>query len=234
VVVRFRARAIRLPFLQQMLETAPVSWIRTVIEGQRRRALAGDARAGTWARGQARTAQREFLLEHWWLFALFLLAVLAVAIGCGRLMPNEFMKGLVLGAALVAGPGAVWVIAVQVTGSAPVMMGDQAEQWTAQELRKLSRRDWRLVNHFALASDDIDHVLIGPAAHSRSKRNGAGRPGAPTSAGSASRTPPLRRARTPGACGSGTRSTATKFRLRRLWCSGVEACLGGRKKTRFV
>ena len=42
------------------------------------------------------------------------------------------------------------------------MMGDQAEQWTASELRQLGRRGWRLVNHFALGRDDIDHVLIGP------------------------------------------------------------------------
>jgi len=42
------------------------------------------------------------------------------------------------------------------------MMGDQAEQWTAQELRKSARKGWRLVNHLALGVDDIDHVLIGP------------------------------------------------------------------------
>lgn len=87
---------------------------------------------------------------------------MVIAIGCGFLMPNEFMKGLVLGAALVAGPGGIWMISVQVTGSAPVMMGDQAEQWTAQELRKLNRKGWRLVNHFVLGAEDVDHVLMGP------------------------------------------------------------------------
>jgi len=97
-------------------------------------------------------------------FALFASAVLAVAVAVvvGLFMPNPFMRGLVLGAAIVGAPGAVWVIAMQLTGTAPTMMGDQAEQWTAQELRRLSRRGWRLVNHFALRADDIDHVLIGP------------------------------------------------------------------------
>jgi hypothetical protein len=41
-------------------------------------------------------------------------------------------------------------------------MGDEAEQWTAQQLRRLTRRGWRLINHFGLRTDDIDHVLIGP------------------------------------------------------------------------
>lgn len=42
------------------------------------------------------------------------------------------------------------------------MMGDMAEQWTAGQLRKLRSRGWRMVNHFVLGFDDIDHVLVGP------------------------------------------------------------------------
>lgn len=139
-----------------------MSWRQTLIAAQRRRRLASDDRAGTWARGRARSAQRDFLREHWLLFIFFLTVVLGTAVACGFLMPSDFMRGLVLGAAIVAGPGAVWVFTLQVTGSAAVMMGDQAEQWTAQELRRLGRKGWRLVNHFALGPDDIDHVLIGP------------------------------------------------------------------------
>lgn len=93
---------------------------------------------------------------------MFVVAILGVAVACGYFMPNDFMKGLVVGAAMVAGAGGVWLLTIQVTGTAPMMMGDQAEQWTAQELRKLTPRGWRLVNHLALGVDDIDHVLIGP------------------------------------------------------------------------
>jgi hypothetical protein len=56
----------------------------------------------------------------------------------------------------------LWSWTLQVTGTAPGMMGDTAEQWTASDLRKLRHRGWRVVNHFVLAKDDIDHVLIGP------------------------------------------------------------------------
>lgn len=84
------------------------------------------------------------------------------ALVVGQLMPTMFLRGLVVGAALVAGPALVWSWTVQATGTAPIMMGEIAEQWTAAELRKLRSRGWRIVNHFALAKDDIDHVLIGP------------------------------------------------------------------------
>lgn len=129
---------------------------------RRRRSLASDARAGSWARGRARTAQREFLLETWWLFGAFIAIALVAAVVCGWFIPSAFMRGLVVGVAMVAAPGAVWIFAMQYTNTAPVMMGDQAEQWTAQELRHSTRRGWRLVNHFALRADDIDHVLVGP------------------------------------------------------------------------
>jgi hypothetical protein len=68
----------------------------------------------------------------------------------------------VLGVLLAAVPGALWAWTVQVTGTGPVMISDQAEQWTAAELRKLRRHGWRVVNHFLLRNDDIDHVLTGP------------------------------------------------------------------------
>ena len=55
------------------------------------------------------------------------------------------------------------------------MVLDGAEHWygadndgrpgravVPQELRKLKRHGWRVVNHFLLKKGDIDHVLIGP------------------------------------------------------------------------
>jgi hypothetical protein len=129
---------------------------------RRRRELAGDDRAGSWARATARRAQRAFLLEHWRLFTVFATVAVVLALAVCAFEPTAFLKGLVLGAALTAVPGLVWSLTLQVTGTAPKMMGDQAEQWTAQEFRKLQRRGCRLVNHFLLGREDVDHVLIGP------------------------------------------------------------------------
>lgn len=77
-------------------------------------------------------------------------------------MPNDFISGVVIGGGVVALPGALWILTTQMTGTMPVMMGAEAEQWTADALRRLTRRGWRLVNHVALKREDIDHVLLGP------------------------------------------------------------------------
>lgn len=126
------------------------------------RMLASDARAGSWARGRARVAQREYLRERWPLYSGLMIGLLVVTLVVAWLMPTGFLRGLVVGALLVAGAATFWSWTLQVTGTAPVMMGDMAEQWTAGELRKLRTRGWRMVNHFVLAKDDIDHVLVGP------------------------------------------------------------------------
>lgn len=125
------------------------------------RRLAGDARAGLWARGKARRAQRQFLKRRWRRLTAGLLVWFAVVAVAASLMPGDVLRGMIIGAGAVCGPIAMWMLVVQVTGTASVMMGDVAEQWTAQELRPLTREGWRLINHFGLASDDIDHLLIG-------------------------------------------------------------------------
>jgi hypothetical protein len=90
------------------------------------------------------------------------LALLVITVVVALFMPTGFLKGLVVGGFLVGGTAAFWSWTLQATGTAPVMMGDLAEQWTAMVLRGLRSRGWRLVNHFVLARDDIDHVLVGP------------------------------------------------------------------------
>ena len=132
------------------------------VERRRQRELAGAARAGSWARGRARTEQRAFLRANWVRLTVFILGALVLGVAVAWTMPSEFLSGVVVGASLVAVPGSLWWLAVQLTGTAPTMMGDEAEQWTASELRRLSREGWRLVNHLALRTDDIDHVLLGP------------------------------------------------------------------------
>jgi hypothetical protein len=136
--------------------------LRGLLDQRRARVLASDARAGSWARGRARVTQRQYVREHWRLYAGLLIGLLIVTVVVAGLMPTGFLRGLVVGALLVAGPAALWSWTLQITGTAPVMMGDMAEQWTAGELRKLRSRGWRMVNHFLLGRDDIDHVLVGP------------------------------------------------------------------------
>jgi hypothetical protein len=130
---------------------------------RRERELACDGRAGSWARASARAKQRAFLRANWCLITGFAAFLLAVGVGAGVTTHSDFLRGLILGIVLATAPAVIWSWTVQVTGTGPIMVGDQAEQWSAQELRKLRRHGWRLVNHFLLKRDDVDHVLIGPA-----------------------------------------------------------------------
>jgi hypothetical protein len=128
----------------------------------RRRELAGGGRAGVFSRAKARQAQLQYVRANWRMLSTIAAAGIALFGATSALTPSVFGSGFILGAGLagVAGLIAHWV--TQVTGTAPQMMGDLAEQWTASELRRLRRLGWRVVNHFSLRPGDIDHVLIGP------------------------------------------------------------------------
>lgn len=124
--------------------------------------LAGGARAGAWSRARARRTQRGHIRSRWAVYAVAVAIMAGGGLGAAALMPSTFLKGLVIGLTLAAVPSILWSMVVQVTGTAPIMMGDQAEQWTASELRKLGRHGWRLINRVLLRKNaDIDHVLIG-------------------------------------------------------------------------
>ena len=75
---------------------------------------------------------------------------------------ETFARGFLLGAAVAGSAGVVIVLMLLATGTTSKMMGALAEVWTAQELRRLRRRGWRVVNHVSLRPWNIDHVLIGP------------------------------------------------------------------------
>lgn len=128
----------------------------------RRHHLAGDSRAGSYSRGIARRGQYEYLRRAWRQFALFLALVFGVLLLATQFIASAFARGLLLGGVLVWAVMMVWTQVVYVTGTSPAMMGDLGEQWTAHELRKLTGRGWRLVNHVLLRNGDIDHVVVGP------------------------------------------------------------------------
>lgn len=128
----------------------------------RERALAGDQRAGRWARAKARRAQYDYLRASWRRLSLVVAGALAAPLGMLPLLPGGFARGLMVGTSTTAVAGLVSFWVVQATGTAPTMMGDQGEQWTAQQLRRMRRRGWRVVNHVTLRHWDIDHVLVGP------------------------------------------------------------------------
>lgn len=127
---------------------------------RRRRELASDRRAGRWPRRQARLAHRRFVRAKWRflcippLLALLCLPLLGLVLG----ERSDLAAGSLLATSILLPLGYAFVA----SGTAFVYMGESAEQWTAQELRKLARRDWRLLNSVVLKQGDIDHIAIGP------------------------------------------------------------------------
>lgn len=129
----------------------------------RQRRLAGDRRSGTFPRRIARRAQYDYLRSISGELVLLGLAVAALLAAVIWFIPSEFLRGLVAGAVTIGVTMSVWSFVVLATGTAPKMMGDLGEQWTASELRKLRRQGWFTVNHvLLLAAKDIDHVVVGP------------------------------------------------------------------------
>jgi hypothetical protein len=100
--------------------------------------------------------------QHWRLLLGLLGAALACSLAASMFAAGPLQRGFILGSGTVVAGGIVAALVVLVSGTAPLMMGELAEQWTAQELRPLTKRGWKLVNHFGLGHGDQDHVLVGP------------------------------------------------------------------------
>ena len=114
------------------------------------------------SRGMARRAQWTYVRAHvGWLALDAVIVFLPAAVGA-LFVPSAFGQGLLIGGGVVAAAAVVAFWVVEVTGTSGMMMGDLAEQWTADELRKLRRSGWKTVNHVALTVRDVDHVLVGP------------------------------------------------------------------------
>lgn len=129
---------------------------------RREKDLASDRRAGWTARTSIRERHRQTVSSQWRLLAL-LAAALLVLFGVAAVFANgPLQRGLIVGTGVTLTVCTVAALVVLTSGSAPLMMGELAEQWTAQELRPLREHGWKLVNHFGLGPGDHDHVVVGP------------------------------------------------------------------------
>ena len=134
----------------------------TLARWKRERELSSDQRAGSWARGRAHKRHWDFFKRHWLRVSVMPLSTVALAF-LTFLVPG-WSRAFVAGALIATGFWIAVIIVLVGSGSASAMMGEVAEQWTAQELRPLRRRGWRLINHMLIRRHDIDHVAVGPSS----------------------------------------------------------------------
>lgn len=125
-------------------------------------ALEDRARAGRRVYGEARRRQYAFVRKNCWHLALIVALCLFPNLG-SFFVESAFLEGAVLGATLAAAFGLPAWLTVLRTGTAAIMMGAEAEQWTADEAARLTAFGFRVVHHAALGRGDVDHVLLGPA-----------------------------------------------------------------------
>jgi hypothetical protein len=128
----------------------------------RDRELASDRRAGWSARTFIRERHRATVKAQLRPLAGVTTAMLAVVVVASIFVTGPLQRGFVLGSGVVLSAAMVTALVVLASGTAPLMMGELAEQWTAQELRPLKEHGWKLINHFVLGLGDYDHVLVGP------------------------------------------------------------------------
>jgi hypothetical protein len=129
---------------------------------RREKALASDQRAGIWARSSARNRQRSFARRSWKVLVGIAVVMSGLSAIVSLFVPRGFERGFVIGAGVASMIAVLHNLVLLGSGTASTIMGDIAEQWTAQELRPLTAHGWKLVNHFGLSYGDNDHVLVGP------------------------------------------------------------------------
>lgn len=149
--------------LDGMVEvTLGVRRISTRLRSRRRRKeLGSERRAGSYSRRELSRLRRVWLRRSWRaVLAMMALAVIS-SIAALVLLPDA-VAPFVAGATLVSGVWLNYVFMLQTGGVMSHVLGVMGEQWTADELRKLRRRGWTIVNHVMLERRDVDHLALGP------------------------------------------------------------------------
>ena len=122
-------------------------------------------RAGRWALTTTRRERRDFIRRNWLLIVRMTAVWGAVSVFCVLIL--QLANGRVLVPFAVGGFAVsyVWLMATAlnaVDGTYLRRLGGEAERHVSDDLRRLRRRGWRIVDHVTFKGRDVDHVLIGP------------------------------------------------------------------------
>lgn len=135
------------------------------LEQRRRRTeLAGDDRAGAYARRQLRHGQLAWLRRNWRGVAL-LVALFGFLLALDLTILWRPLRPYAVGATVTAFGWVLHVLLLQTGDVLRWQAGIDAELRTAQTLRTMQRQGWHLINHVPTDGGDIDHALIGPGGY---------------------------------------------------------------------
>lgn len=119
------------------------------------------SRAGEFAFESIRREQYEFARREWRALSLFAGLILGVNV-MDFWIDEAFVRGLLAGTSTATAIFVVISLVVLATGTAPRLMGANAERFTAQEVQPLREHGYEILHHSGLGPGDIDHVLVGP------------------------------------------------------------------------
>lgn len=119
-------------------------------------------RAGRYSRSLARERYLRVLRDSW--FRLLVILILGVALGGLVLFLPSWMRGFIGGIWVASVVWFIVLLVIQGAGTAAMTMGATAEQWTAQEMRRLRGRGWMVTSHVRpwVRGGDVDHLAVGP------------------------------------------------------------------------
>ena len=143
-----------------MAKTAETAIPMRLRDRHRRVQLASDRRAGAHSRREVRERQRRWVRCHWRPMVV-VAAFTSVMAGFIHVIVWQPVAPYAIGALFASAAWWVYTLMLQTGGIAAKRSGITAEEWTADELRKLRREGWSVVNHVMLVNSDVDHVLLG-------------------------------------------------------------------------
>lgn len=134
----------------------------TVSEALRNRELAAAGRSGRYARRQIWERSGRFVRRASWRLGVLFVLVVAGFVPAA-LAADGNARWFVMGFGVAT---ALWITVMAVlslSGTLGAYSGLVGETWVADELRRLRRRGWRIVNGLSLRGKmDIDHIAVGP------------------------------------------------------------------------
>lgn len=111
---------------------------------------------------QVRRDQLNFVRRSWRMLLTGAAIMLVAVVPLFLTLHNSFLRGLVVGMDVTTVLAIEVACVVLATGTAPRIMGGNAETSTAHELRVLHHHGYVVIHHTGLHRGDIDHLLVGP------------------------------------------------------------------------
>jgi len=129
----------------------------------RLRQLGSRERVAQFSRNQVWERVTRFIRANW-ILLLLVIILPSLVYSPFYFLIHGSSRWIIVGAAGISGPWTVVLMTILLSGVADPLMGLDAENSTADEIRRLRRKGWKFANGIKIkGNEDIDHLVVGPA-----------------------------------------------------------------------